>query len=466
MNLYDVFICHAGEDKEEFVRPLASRLAQEHIEVWYDELSLRVGDSLRQSIDLGLARSRYGIVVLSPYFFEKQWPQRELDGLVARETLAGDRIILPIWHKITKETICEYSPPLADIFAVSSAKGLDEVVRSIVRVVRPQGSPLIVARERLLGFGVKVPVISDEWWLNVVEASSREPGWGFVPERPGWGRWTFPLPDDGGGPTERGERLAWTALQMQWEKEAETLRITQVSKPEAVRSFIRSQPGLEFMCLEHPQFLATYAPQLTIPGFAPEFEETFDRLLAESIARHEQLRRNSPTFGSALTRTKRPPVCDDYIALRHPTFGDYEPASVACQFVQGDIGGPPCKAYEAIDYLIWLLSDGSEWLPHRIRKYLIDGLRDWGIWHWSEHSAGSEIDLGLIPYPHLGSLQNEMFKTRRSKRFQLTKPCLADIRGRFEFSRRLLGLAEPTSKLMKRFLEGRFIDARIRRIRA
>ena len=75
--LYDVVICHESEDKSGFVRPLAEALRDSHVEVWYDEFSLRVGDSLRQSIERGLAQSRFGIVVLSPNFFAKRWPIRQ-----------------------------------------------------------------------------------------------------------------------------------------------------------------------------------------------------------------------------------------------------------------------------------------------------------------------------------------------------------------------------------------------------
>ena len=50
--LYDAFICHASEDKDGFVRPLAERLVRDHVEVWYDEFSLTVGDSLRQAMSL------------------------------------------------------------------------------------------------------------------------------------------------------------------------------------------------------------------------------------------------------------------------------------------------------------------------------------------------------------------------------------------------------------------------------
>ncbi len=69
--LYDAFICHASEDKDVFVRPLAEKLRESHLEIWYDEFSLKVGDSLRESIDKGLSKCRFGIVILSPAFFNK-----------------------------------------------------------------------------------------------------------------------------------------------------------------------------------------------------------------------------------------------------------------------------------------------------------------------------------------------------------------------------------------------------------
>ena len=61
--------------------------------------TLTVGDSLRRSIDKGLARSRFGIVIISKAFLQKEWPQKELDGLVARE-IEGIKVILPVWHEI------------------------------------------------------------------------------------------------------------------------------------------------------------------------------------------------------------------------------------------------------------------------------------------------------------------------------------------------------------------------------
>ena len=135
----DVFICHASEDKEYIARPLAQLLSSSGIEVWYDEYSLKLGDSLRRTIDKGLANSRYGAVILSPSFFEKDWPQTELDGLFAKE-IGGEKVILPIWHEIDRDEVLKYSPILADRFAAITSSGLDDVVMKILDVVSPDTS--------------------------------------------------------------------------------------------------------------------------------------------------------------------------------------------------------------------------------------------------------------------------------------------------------------------------------------
>jgi TIR domain len=132
---HDVFISHASEDKDDVVRPLSELLRAKGFDVWYDEFQLRVGDSLRRSIDQGLAKSRFGIVVLSPAFFAKNWPQYELDGLVQRE-MQGSKVILPIWHKVTKTEVINYSPSLADKLALNTATAtLDEIVSQISEVL-------------------------------------------------------------------------------------------------------------------------------------------------------------------------------------------------------------------------------------------------------------------------------------------------------------------------------------------
>jgi hypothetical protein len=133
---YDVFICHASEDKEALARPLYNALKAEGLSVWFDEVVLEIGDSLRRKIDDDLARCRFGVVILSPHFFAKEWPQRELDALFARETVSGEKAILPIWHNLDEATVGKLSSMLAGRLAARSEQGIPAVITQILRVVR------------------------------------------------------------------------------------------------------------------------------------------------------------------------------------------------------------------------------------------------------------------------------------------------------------------------------------------
>lgn len=133
--VFDVFISHASEDKDDVVRPLANALREAGLSVWYDEFELRIGDSLRRKIDRGLGSSRFGVVVLSQAFFGKGWPEYELDGLVTR-AVSGDQILLPIWHNVSKSEVIKYSPSLADRLARSTGTHtVEEIADEIAEVV-------------------------------------------------------------------------------------------------------------------------------------------------------------------------------------------------------------------------------------------------------------------------------------------------------------------------------------------
>ena len=128
---WDYFICHASEDKIDVVEPLAAALQRSGAKVWYDRWSLTLGDSLRRKIDEGLAKSRFGIVVLSPNFFEKDWPQRELDGLVQKE-VGGKKVIIPVWHNVDRDFVLRFSPTLADKLAAPTNRGIEDLAHRIL----------------------------------------------------------------------------------------------------------------------------------------------------------------------------------------------------------------------------------------------------------------------------------------------------------------------------------------------
>jgi len=133
---YDVFISHASEDKEDVVRPLAHAFSDGGLKVCYDEFELSIGDSLNKIIDIGLDRSRFGVVVLSRSFFGKGWNRNELDDLFTR-AVSGEQILLPIWHKITKQELISYSPSLAEKVARCTATHtINEIASEIINVIR------------------------------------------------------------------------------------------------------------------------------------------------------------------------------------------------------------------------------------------------------------------------------------------------------------------------------------------
>lgn len=137
MDKYDVFISHAGEDKEAIARPIAEALSSYGVRVWYDEFTLKLGDSLSRSVDKGLAKSKFGLVILSPSFFAKNWPEYELRGLTAKE-LRGGKVILPIWHQVEIDDVLKYSPPLADKLAIiTSGKSPDDIALEVIGIIRP-----------------------------------------------------------------------------------------------------------------------------------------------------------------------------------------------------------------------------------------------------------------------------------------------------------------------------------------
>lgn len=133
---YDVFISHATEDKDAIVRSLAHALQDNSLHVWFDEFELKIGDSLRRKIDLGLANSRFGIVVLSKAFFAKGWTNYELDGIVTRSN-TGEQILLPIWHGVTKQEVLDYSPSLADKVARNTTSStVEEIADEITLLIK------------------------------------------------------------------------------------------------------------------------------------------------------------------------------------------------------------------------------------------------------------------------------------------------------------------------------------------
>jgi hypothetical protein len=70
------------------------------------------------------------MVILSKHFFAKKWPQRELDGILAKETVSG-AAPLPIWHNINQEDVYSFSPTLSGVYSISlKTHSIDDICKA------------------------------------------------------------------------------------------------------------------------------------------------------------------------------------------------------------------------------------------------------------------------------------------------------------------------------------------------
>jgi TIR domain len=132
------FISHDWRDKKDIAQPIALGLSKMRCPVWYDEYSVKVGDSLRASVEKGLKESKKCVLILSPNFLSNTgWTKTEFDSIFTRQILEGSNVVLPVWCGVTKQQVYEYSPSLLDRLAVRWDEGLDEVLRKLYRAIEP-----------------------------------------------------------------------------------------------------------------------------------------------------------------------------------------------------------------------------------------------------------------------------------------------------------------------------------------
>lgn len=162
----DIFICHAGEDKDEIVRPMVEAFNQADISCWYDEAEIRWGDSITQKVNEGLATSRYVVVVFSPAFVQKNWPQRELNAVLNQEASTGDVKVLPllVGSEEEKKQFLNQYPLLNDKRYLPWDGGLRNIVNALMPRLHPEGtSTLVQSKAPTLGLRIPLPKIKKEF---------------------------------------------------------------------------------------------------------------------------------------------------------------------------------------------------------------------------------------------------------------------------------------------------------------
>lgn len=117
-DLRDVFLCHAWDDRKESAKELHDILESKGVTVWFSEKDVLLGSSLLREIDKGLAKSRVGIVLVTPNFLERVKGEgiadKELSALLARD------LLVPIVHNTTFEKLREISPLLGSRSGLST----------------------------------------------------------------------------------------------------------------------------------------------------------------------------------------------------------------------------------------------------------------------------------------------------------------------------------------------------------
>ncbi len=119
-DLRDVFLCHAWDDRKGAAKELHDQLESCGVSVWFSEKDVPLGTSLLREIDKGLAKSRVGIVLVTPALLRRLQAEsiadKELSALLARDML------VPIVHDTTFEALREISPLLGSRSGLNTAE--------------------------------------------------------------------------------------------------------------------------------------------------------------------------------------------------------------------------------------------------------------------------------------------------------------------------------------------------------
>jgi len=110
--------------------------SQRGVRVWFSEKDVALGTPLLRGIDRGLAKSRVGIVLVTPALLRRLQGEsiadKELSALLARDQL------VPIVHETTYEALREVSPLLGSRTGLSTAENpMADVAAKLAELVAP-----------------------------------------------------------------------------------------------------------------------------------------------------------------------------------------------------------------------------------------------------------------------------------------------------------------------------------------
>jgi len=135
-DLRDVFLCHAWDDRKDAAKELHDLLEARGVSVWFSEKDVLLGSPLLREIDRGLAKSRVGIVLVTPALLRRLKGEgiadKELSALLARD------LLVPIIHNTTYEELRDISPLLGSRSGLSTAEEtMAELAEKLAELVAP-----------------------------------------------------------------------------------------------------------------------------------------------------------------------------------------------------------------------------------------------------------------------------------------------------------------------------------------
>ena len=131
-----IFLCPAWDDRGGAAAELHDLLGRIQVSVWFSEKDVLLGSTLLREIDKGLAKSRVGIVLVTPALL-KRLPQqsiadKELSALLARD------LLVPVVHGTTYEELRNISPLLASRSGLStSEESMADIAAKLRELISP-----------------------------------------------------------------------------------------------------------------------------------------------------------------------------------------------------------------------------------------------------------------------------------------------------------------------------------------
>lgn len=134
LDLRDVFLCHAWDDRKESAKKLHDLLESNGVSIWFSEKDVALGAPLLREIDKGLANSRVGIVLVTPSFLKRIKGEgiadKELSALLTRD------LLVPIVHDKTFDALREVSPLLGSRSGLSTSEdSMDNIAAKLAELV-------------------------------------------------------------------------------------------------------------------------------------------------------------------------------------------------------------------------------------------------------------------------------------------------------------------------------------------